>query len=107
MSRTDDIAGDAGPAEEAVRWFARLQDEDASGDDWLAFERWLAASPAHSDAYGRLERLWAELDDMAPQLRRALTPAPRAAPARFGRRPAPTLTRRRWIAAATAAAAGP
>jgi transmembrane sensor len=49
-------------AEEAARWFARLQGEAATGDDWLAFERWLQASPTHARAYERLESLWVDLE---------------------------------------------
>ena len=37
-------------ADAAARWFARLQDAAATGGDWLAFEQWLAASPAHAAA---------------------------------------------------------
>ena len=62
MARTDDNRDDGRTAEEAARWFAHLQGEAATGDDWLAFERWLQASPAHARAYERLESLWVDLD---------------------------------------------
>jgi transmembrane sensor len=62
MSKADDIIDDGRVAEEAARWFARLQGEAATGDDWLAFERWLEASPAHASAYDRLEALWVDLE---------------------------------------------
>lgn len=93
-------------AEEAARWFVRLQDAAASGDDWLAFEAWLTASPDHQDAYDRAERLWLELEESQPVIARALdVPAPagarRASPVR-----APTrLSRRGWLGAAAAIAA--
>ncbi|MBL8554249.1 MAG: FecR domain-containing protein [Phenylobacterium sp.] len=57
----------------AVRWFARLQDEAATPEDWAAFEAWLSASPAHPDAYERLERVWVEVEQ--PEAQAALAPA--------------------------------
>ena len=91
-------------AEQAACWFARLQDEAATGDDWLAFEQWLAASPAHAAAYEGLEGLWVDLDDMAEGVKAALdTPvslaAHRSARARQG------LSRRSWLAAGAGLAA--
>lgn len=62
MRRTDENLGDGLAAEEAALWFARLQGEAATDDDWLAFERWLQASPAHARAYDRLELLWIDLE---------------------------------------------
>src|SRR5579859_1923489 len=62
MLRTDEHPDDGQMAEEAARWFARLQGEAATGEDWLAFERWLQASPAHARAYERLESLWVDLE---------------------------------------------
>ena len=99
-------AGVDAVAEQAAEWFARLQGEDAAGEDWLAFETWLAV-PAHAAAYERLEALWVALEDDAPAIRTALdapaTAAPRRElPRRAGeRRP----TRRTWLAAAGALAA--
>ena len=99
-------AGVDAVAEQAAEWFARLQGEDAAGEDWLAFETWLAV-PAHAAAYERLEALWVALEDDAPAIRTALdapvTAAPRRElPRRAGeRRP----TRRTWLAAGGALAA--
>lgn len=62
MTRTDDPSGHRRIAEEAARWFARLQGEAATGDDWLAFEHWLKSSPAHAGAYEQLEALWVDLE---------------------------------------------
>jgi transmembrane sensor len=108
MSRTDDIAANAPQggqaAEEAARWFARLQDADSAGEVWLAFERWLSAAPDHMAAYERLEGLWVELDDLAPELGPALAAADSTAGTRRGRPGRPRSTRRRWIAAVAAAA---
>ncbi len=110
MGRTDEIpdAGGAagGGAEEAAAWFARLQGEAATGDDWLAFERWLQASPAHARAYERLESLWVDLD-YAPVARdlggRPLLAARRR---RASRGAVGRPGRRVWIAAGAAIAAG-
>jgi transmembrane sensor len=93
-------------AAQAARWFLRLQYETAAAEDWLDFERWLAASPANAQAYARMEGVWDELDELSPQIRAALGPPPSAQPRR-ARRPDPrTMTRRRWFAAAAASAAG-
>jgi transmembrane sensor len=68
---------------QAADWFVRLNGEGATGDDWLAFEAWLQASPVHAEAYGRVERLWVELEAEAPRLAEALDArARRARPAR-------------------------
>lgn len=93
-------------AEAAAHWFARLQDDAATGDDWLAFEQWLAASPAHAAAYETLEGIWAELDDVSAEVTAALdTPSPisleAARAARAGRGP----SRRVWLGAGAALAA--
>jgi transmembrane sensor len=52
----------------AAAWFVRLQDLDAGPEEWLAFEAWLGAAPAHADAYSRIERIWAELERDADAL---------------------------------------
>jgi transmembrane sensor len=62
MATTDDNLDDGHTAEEAARWFAHLQGGVATDADWLAFETWLQASPAHASAYERLEGLWVDLD---------------------------------------------
>jgi transmembrane sensor len=99
-------------AEAAARWFARLQGEAATGDDWLAFERWLQASPAHVQAYEQLERLWVDLDqaDVAKELggRPLVAAARRRSPeaSRRARSGAGGQTRRRiWIGLGGAVAA--
>ena len=61
-----------GTAEAAARWFVRLQDEAASGEDWLAFEAWLAAAPEHASAYEKLEAIWVDLDDAGAAVAAAL-----------------------------------
>jgi transmembrane sensor len=85
MRKTDEQFDDGHVAEEAARWFARLQVEAATADDWLAFERWLQSSPSHAQSYERLESLWVDLE-YAPVARelggRPLLAARRQRPAR-------------------------
>ena len=115
MATTDDNLDDGQTAEEAARWFAHLQGEAATDDDWLAFERWLQASPAHASAYEQLEGLWVDLD-YAPVSKelggRPLVAARRRLPVRpsawgFGARGlvARGPGRRVWIGGAAAIAA--
>ena len=105
MRNTDEFQGEGRAAEEAARWFARMQGETATAEDWLAFERWLQASPAHALAYEQLEGLWVDLD-YAPVARelggRPLLAARRRAPSRAGVR---SLRRRAWLGAGAAIAA--
>jgi transmembrane sensor len=106
MGWTDDTLDDGHVAEQAASWFARLQGEAATGDDWLAFEQWLLASPRNVRAYERLETLWIDLE-YAPVTRelggRPLLAARRRAPAR---RMDPDQRRRRaWMGAGAAIAA--
>lgn len=93
-------------AEEAASWFVRLQDEAASGEDWLAFEQWLQASPANTQAYEQLEGVWSELDENRQAIERALD-APTVAGARRARptRAVARPSRRRWMIGAAALAA--
>jgi transmembrane sensor len=106
MSRTDDNFDDGRVAEEAARWFARLQGEAATGDDWLEFERWLRSSPARARAYEQIEGLWVDLDyaPVAHELGgRPLLAARRRTPAQ---RPSQDQNRRRaWLGAGAAIAA--
>jgi transmembrane sensor len=107
MSRTDDDFDDGRVAEEAARWFARLQGEAATGDDWLAFERWLRSSPARAKAYEQLEGLWVDLDyaPVASELGGAplLAAARRRTPAR--RASQDQNRRRAWLGAGATIAA--
>lgn len=47
----------------AREWFVRLDTDDASEADWLAFQDWLEADDRHRQAYDRVELLWITLDD--------------------------------------------
>jgi transmembrane sensor len=111
MARIDDILDDGHAAEAAARWFVHLQGEVATDSDWLAFEHWLQASPAHARAYESLERLWVDLDS-APVSKELGGLPLRAARRRLPLRPqtqgfgARGPGRRMWIGAAAAIAAG-
>lgn len=48
---------------QAQGWFVRLNAPDASEGEWLAFQDWIEAGPAHREAYDRVEALWIALDD--------------------------------------------
>lgn len=50
----------------AVAWHVRLSSDVADGDDWLAFEAWLAASPHHLEAFEAVEGLWDALSKITP-----------------------------------------
>jgi transmembrane sensor len=101
------IRGDGRAAEEAAGWFARLQGEAATVEDWMAFEQWLAASPAHARAYERLERLWVDLESADIVRELGERPAAPVEPAVAGRasprpsaRPSPRPGRRgAWMGA--------
>lgn len=86
----------------ALDWVIRLRDPGFDG--WEEFEAWLAADPAHAEAYHRLALADA---DMAELLAGEPVPAPAAAPADLPpnvvpiRRPA--IARRAWLGGAIAA----
>lgn len=44
--------------DQALAWFARLQDSKASQRDLAEFADWLAASPMHQAAYDKVAQLW-------------------------------------------------
>ncbi len=44
--------------DQALAWFARLQDSKASQRDRAEFADWLAACPAHQAAYDKVAQLW-------------------------------------------------
>lgn len=57
--------------DQALAWFARLQDNQSSVTDKAAFSEWLAASPAHQTAYDKVVQLW-----QSPALNAALSHHP-------------------------------
>jgi transmembrane sensor len=48
--------------EAAAMWFARRDANALSRGQQAKFSQWLAAEPAHREAYERVERLWREVD---------------------------------------------
>jgi transmembrane sensor len=100
MSGPDHRHGNETATEAAARWFVRLQDQDATGEDWLYFEGWLAASPAHGEAYARIEQAWVDLDDTPAEARRT-----DSAPIALAERRRAGLSRRGWLAAGLGLAA--
>jgi len=86
---------------EAADWFARLNADDVSAEDYTRFEAWLQASSVHAKAYSELCATWTELRRAGPLVRavsfgQAMNAA--SAPERSGRR--------RWLAGAIAATVG-
>ena len=104
MTEESGFRGEGRAAEEAAGWFARLQGEAATVEDWLAFERWLSAAPAHARAYEKLEKLWLDLDSagIAHELGEPPGRAPSAARAQRPR----GAGRRAWLAGGVLMAAG-
>lgn len=47
--------------DEATAWYARLQSNAATEQDWLAFEAWMA-TPANADAYEAVEAIMGAID---------------------------------------------
>lgn len=79
---------------EALDWIVRLQDADF--DDWEAFDLWLAANPAHADAYHAMAIADQDMADLlaTPVSQPVITPVPER---RFA------VGRRGWIGGALAA----
>lgn len=59
--------------DQALAWVVRVRDREFA--DWEAFESWLAAAPAHAEAYHRLAMEDRALDDILP-VREPLAPMP-------------------------------
>lgn len=82
------------PLDEALAWFARLRDQQASQAEQAAFEAWLATSPAHAQAFEKVRQLW-ESPALPAALSHFEVPVPKARS-----RPRPRFQARRWMAAA-------
>lgn len=82
-------ADDAGqsPLDDALAWFTRLRRPESGAGERAAFADWLAADPAHAEAYGKVERLW-QSQALSAALAR-LDSAALAVPRRARRRRAP------------------
>ena len=52
------------PAEDALRWFVRLQSGDVSENEQRTFHLWQEESDAHRSEFDRIENLWTDLDQL-------------------------------------------
>lgn len=93
--------------DQALNWFVRLSDPDATETAWLDFQTWLEAGPENRRAYDLIEQVWAALDEAAADVVPAsadVVVAPIAAndftPTHSGRR-----SGRAWLAPMLAVAA--
>ena len=62
-------------AQEAAFWFARSRAQDFSPQDRAELDAWLAADPAHKQAFARLEADWADTALLSPAAIQGLRPA--------------------------------
>ncbi len=71
----------------AADWLMRLQDPNGAGEaEWIEFDAWLSASPAHAAAYDQALAVWNDLGDMVADLKTAAAPVSLAGRARPSRR---------------------
>lgn len=87
---SDNLPPEGTVRDRAVAWHVRLSSDAAEGDDWLAFEAWLAESPEHLRAYEAVEQVWSDLDQVTP------------APAVVALKPRPTRRPVAWLGAIAA-----
>ncbi|MGV9006840.1 MAG: FecR family protein [Brevundimonas sp.] len=79
--------------EQALQWFVRLQDAEATEEDWLAFVDWQEADENHRRAYNLLEQTWAAVDLTAAPVMAANDKAPSSRELLSARHP----SRRTWL----------
>ncbi len=77
--------------EAAIGWFVLLRDEAASDEDRRRFQLWLRADPGHQAAWRAAERLWSELDQIAPMSAGSAEVMPLQQPPAPAQRPAGRL----------------
>ena len=74
---TEKLQEKVGAARDAAAdWVVRLASPATGEADWLAFDAWLDASPAHQRAYDEAISLWSEIEVAAPALKRELDARP-------------------------------
>jgi transmembrane sensor len=73
------MTGDAPKSidEQAIAWFVRLRDAEATREDRARFAAWLAADPRHRRAWREVESLWTGMDGLRPG---AIAPLPFRSP---------------------------
>ncbi|SMF94178.1 FecR family protein [Methylomagnum ishizawai] len=90
-------------ADEAGAWWVKLDGGGLSPQQRSAFEAWLAADPAHRQAFARVERLWGELDALRPSIPPAAASPRNVPPPTPVRKPRPSPSWR-WPGLAAALA---
>lgn len=95
MAQTDDEMKQT-VRDQALAWFVRLNSGDATPADRDAHAAWMAAGLAHRAEYGRLGRIWTDLDRISD---------PRARPVELAAC-RPRRSRRAFLAGGAALAAG-
>lgn len=53
-------------ADQAAEWFARLQEDEATEEEFREWQRWLNAAPEHAQAYREIERAWRLIGEVKP-----------------------------------------
>ncbi len=65
---------------QATTWFVALQSAQIAPEQRQQFERWLAASPTHRQAFSEVEQVWGNLDALKsgdlPELEQARAARP-------------------------------
>lgn len=84
--------------DQAGAWLVRVRAGDETESDWLGLEAWLSESPAHLDAFERVEQLWAEIDGQVAAIAASLKDdtLPQAEILPFGPRKAAAAHGPRW-----------
>ncbi|MGY1488378.1 FecR/PupR family sigma factor regulator [Methylobacillus pratensis] len=54
---------------QAADWYIQLQAKECTEVDRTTFNAWLAQDASHAVAYGRIEKMWANLHDVSPNPR--------------------------------------
>ena len=60
----------------AADWVVRLSRPTVGEADWMDFDAWIEASPAHQQAYDKAIGIWSLVDAAAPQVDAVLGPVP-------------------------------
>ena len=66
MSATnkDQVITDEPLLSAAAGWFVRVQNDDLSAREIADWHQWLAANPAHREAFDRIQALWSDLGEL-------------------------------------------
>ncbi|MEO9903807.1 FecR family protein [Nisaea sp.] len=96
--------------EQATDWLLRLNEADATAQDFDAFNAWCADDPKHRDAYNKIASLWSDLESMEPAIAGSDSDHILAFPANHGTRERsaaakPQFGRAGWIGAIAASIA--